>query len=213
MGGHDPYSASKGCQELVTSAFRRSFFGEGSGAAVASARAGNVVGGGDWSEDRLMADLMRAAVSNTVAGVRNPDAIRPWQHVVEPLRGYLMLGQRLCDNGRAFADAWNFGPDDSDAVTVRDVVARVTRAWPRARTDVTPDANALHEARALRLDNSKARERLGWTPLLTLDETVTMTVDWYRTVHEDPSAAAPMLRRQWLDYESRPTPRPPSAQP
>jgi CDP-glucose 4,6-dehydratase len=202
MGGHDPYSASKGCQELVTAAFRRSFFGDETAVCVASARAGNVIGGGDWSEDRLMADLMRAAAAGTSAGIRNPDAVRPWQHVVEPLRGYLMLGQRLVDSGREFAEAWNFGPDESDAVTVREVVARVVRTWPGVQADLAPQSNAPHEARALRLDNSKARARLGWTPALTLDETVTMTVEWYRSVHESPSTAPGMMERQWREYES-----------
>jgi CDP-glucose 4,6-dehydratase len=202
MGGHDPYSASKGCQELVTTAFRRSFFADGN-TAVASARAGNVVGGGDWSEDRLVADLMRAAGAGATARVRNPDAVRPWQHVLEPLRGYLMLGRALTESRQAFAEAWNFGPDDSDAVTVRDLVTRIAAAWPRVVTEIAPDASAPHEARTLRLDNTKAREQLGWVPALTLDETVRFTVEWYRAVHEGTVSAREMLTRQLGDYERR----------
>jgi CDP-glucose 4,6-dehydratase len=202
MGGRDPYSASKGCQELVTAAFRRSFM-ESAGIAVATARAGNVVGGGDWSEDRLVADLMIAASASRPATVRNPDAVRPWQHVLEPLRGYLMLGRALAEHGADYAAAWNFGPELADAVSVRDLVARVTAAWPRLETRISQESGAPHEARLLRLDNSKARTRLGWAPTLTLDETVTLTVDWYRAVDEDRAAAAAMVKKQLRDYEQR----------
>lgn len=202
MGGHDPYSASKGCQELVAASFRRSFFAS-NGVAVASARAGNVVGGGDWSEDRLVADLMSAAAANRTAVVRNPDSVRPWQHVLEPLRGYLMLGHFLIERGQEYAEAWNFGPNLSDAVAVRDLVARMKAAWPDVRTETVPQAAAPHEAPMLRLDNSKARLRLGWAPALTLQETVQFTVDWYKAVHADPSAAAAMLQRQLHDYTQR----------
>jgi CDP-glucose 4,6-dehydratase len=202
MGGHDPYSASKGAQELVTAAFRRSFLAPAN-VAVASARAGNVVGGGDWSEDRLLADLMRGVAAGKAAPVRNPDAVRPWQHVLEPLRGYLMLGRALVEQGNAFAEAWNFGPHLADAISVRELVARVTAAWPRVKADFVPQPGAPHEARLLRLDNSKAAGRLGWTPALTIDETVAMTVDWYRAVHDDASCAAAMLKSQLNDYARR----------
>ena len=202
MGGHDPYSASKGAQELVTAAFRRSFLA-GAGIPVASARAGNVVGGGDWSEDRLVADLMRGVSAGKPAQVRNPDAVRPWQHVLEPLRGYLMLGKALGEQGAAFAEAWNFGPQLADAISVRDLVARVTAAWPRIKTEFVPQPGAPHEARLLRLDNRKAADRLGWVPALTIDETVAMTVEWYKAVHENASSAADMLKTQLHDYARR----------
>jgi CDP-glucose 4,6-dehydratase len=202
MGGHDPYSASKGCQELVTAAFRRSFLTE-AGIPTASARAGNVIGGGDWSEDRLVTDLMIAAAGDRACVVRNPDAVRPWQHVLEPLRGYLMLGRALVERGEEFAEGWNFGPDLDDAVPVRDLVARMTAAWPRLRTELSGRSDGLHEARVLRLDNHKARTRLGWQPALTLDETVELTVDWYRAVHENPGAARAMMLDQLHEYERR----------
>jgi CDP-glucose 4,6-dehydratase len=202
MGGHDPYSASKGCQELVAAAYRRSFLAD-AGVAVATARAGNVVGGGDWSPDRLMTDLMIAAASGRSCVVRNPDAVRPWQHVLEPLRGYLMLGRALAESGSEYAEGWNFGPALSDAVAVRELVGRMTAAWPRVRAELATAHDGPHEARLLRLDNGKARDRLGWNPALTLDETVDLTVDWYRAVHEDPAAAAPMTLHQLHDYEHR----------
>ncbi|CAN5156182.1 CDP-glucose 4,6-dehydratase [soil metagenome] len=202
MGGHDPYSASKGCQELVTAAFRRSYFNAGQ-VSIASARAGNVIGGGDWSEDRLIADLMIAAAEGRSAAIRNPDSVRPWQHVLEPLRGYLMLGRALVEEGQSFAEGWNFGPSLVDAVSVRQLVSRMTSAWPNIKAEIAPEANAPHEARLLRLDNTKARERLGWQPSLTLDDTVNFTVEWYRAVHERPSCAAAMMQQQINDYERR----------
>ena len=202
MGGHDPYSASKGCQELVTAAFRRSYFHDGN-VSVASGRAGNVIGGGDWSEDRLIADLMIAAADGRAAAIRNPDAVRPWQHVLEPLRGYLMLGRALVERGAPFAEGWNFGPSLADAVSVRQLVSRMTSAWPRVKVEMVQQANAPHEALLLRLDNAKARDRLGWQPVLTLDDTVRITTDWYRAVHEDPASAAAMMQTQLNDYERR----------
>jgi CDP-glucose 4,6-dehydratase len=202
MGGHDPYSASKGCQELLTAAFRRSYLA-GAGIATATARAGNVIGGGDWSEDRLVTDLMIAAGEERACAVRHPDAVRPWQHVLEPLHGYLMLARALHDRGAEVAEGWNFGPSLAEAVPVRELVARMTAAWPRLRAEFGAATPGPHEARLLRLDNSKARERLGWRPALTLDETVGWTVEWYRAVHEDPASARSMLHRQLDDYRRR----------
>jgi CDP-glucose 4,6-dehydratase len=202
MGGHDPYSASKGCQELVAASFRRSFLSE-AGIALATARAGNVIGGGDWSEDRLVTDLMLAAAADASCVVRHPDAVRPWQHVLEPLRGYLMLGQALVERGEAYAEAWNFGPDLQDAVSVRDLVARMTAAWPRLRAELAASSDGPHEARLLRLDNAKAGTRMGWRPALSLDETVNFTVEWYRAVHEDERVARPMMLDQLHEYARR----------
>jgi CDP-glucose 4,6-dehydratase len=202
MGGHDPYSASKGCQELATAALRRSFLAE-RGVAVASARAGNVIGGGDWSEDRLVTDLMVAAAAGRAAAVRNPDAVRPWQHVLEPLRGYLMLGRALAERGAAFAEGWNFGPDLDDAVPVREVVRRMTARWPALRAELGAATGGPHEARLLRLDNAKAGARLGWRPVLSLEDAIALTVAWYRAVHEDETSARATLLHQLHDYERR----------
>ena len=200
MGGHDPYSSSKGCAELVTSAMRRSYFGSG-GAAVASARAGNVIGGGDWAEDRLIPDLMRAAESGATTAIRRPDAVRPWQFVLEPLRGYLMLGRALVEQGEAFAQGWNFGPDDADAVPVRTVAERILSRWDRVSPTFAEVPHGVHEARFLTLDSTRARERLDWHPVLSLEETLDMTVDWYRSYYEDPSRARTLVREQLHDYE------------
>ena len=202
MGGHDPYSASKGCQELVTASYRRAFLAE-RGVAVASARAGNVIGGGDWSEDRIMVDLMLAAEADRPAEIRNPDAVRPWQFVLEPLRGYLTLGRTLAEQGALAAEAWNFGPDHAAAVPVRDVVARVQALWPRVRATFTSSSAAPHEARLLRLDSDKAARVLGWAPVLTLDETIASTVAWYRAIFENPASAAAMVHEQLRNYTHR----------
>ena len=200
MGGHDPYSSSKGCAELVTAAMRRSYFAGGD-AAVASARAGNVIGGGDWAEDRLIPDLMRAAAAGSTTPIRRPDAVRPWQFVLEPLRGYLALGRALVERGESFAEGWNFGPDDADAVAVRAVVERILSRWDRVRANFADAPEGVHEARFLTLDSGKARERLDWHPVLSLEETLDMTVDWYRRYYEDPTRARALVREQLHDYE------------
>ena len=179
IGGHDPYSSSKGCAELVTAAYRSSFFGEGR-AAIASARAGNVIGGGDWSQDRLIPDIYRAAVARQRVRIRNPKAVRPWQHVLEPLAGYLMLAERLHDDGTRIAEAWNFGPDKGDSRPVAEIVERVVKLWGDGlRWEQDPGSHP-HEAILLRLDSAKARKRLAWHPRLSLDEALSWTVDWYK---------------------------------
>jgi CDP-glucose 4,6-dehydratase len=183
MGGHDPYSSSKGCAELITAAFRGSFFSPLRGedqpcALLASARAGNVIGGGDWGEDRLVPDVMRAALAGERVRVRNPNSIRPWQHVLNPLSGYLVLAQALCQSPE-HACGWNFGPPEQDARTVGWVVRRIGELWPAAVDSVVDDGPHPHEARYLKLDSSRAHERLGWRPLLGLDEALAATVDWY----------------------------------
>lgn len=199
MGGHDAYSSSKGCAELVTSAFRRSFFHEGR-VAVASARAGNVIGGGDWAEDRLVPDLARAAAAGVTAVVRNPTAVRPWQFVLEPLRGYLTLGRALVERGSAVAEAWNFGPDETDAVPVGEVVQRLAERWDRVSFTVPTRATGPHEARLLKLDCSKAHRRLAWQPVLTLNETLEMTMSWYRDYYSDPRSAPLLVQQQLKAY-------------
>lgn len=184
MGGRDPYSSSKGCAELVTAAYRASFFDPSRyaehGVAVASVRAGNVIGGGDWSADRLIPDVYRAAVAKRPVRIRNPRAVRPWQHVLEPLEGYLRLAERLHSEGARFAQAWNFGPADRDARPVAEVMDRVTALWGDRLRWETDAGNHPHEAAVLRLDSSKARGELGWRPRLDLEQALAWTVDWYK---------------------------------
>ncbi len=178
MGGHDPYSSSKGASELVTSAYRRSFFSEPGGPALASARAGNVIGGGDWGVDRLIPDVMRAALAGTAADIRNPGATRPWQHVLNPLSGYLLLAERLCEDP-ALAGAWNFGPAEVDARPVGWVVERLDELWPGGLRWERKDGEQPHEARYLKVDSSRARGRLGWEPRWALGRALESIVEWY----------------------------------
>ena len=189
LGGHDPYSSSKGCAELVTAAYRNSFFNQKGDSvdrqtvpAVASARAGNVIGGGDWAEDRLVPDIMRAVMANEAVVVRSPDAVRPWQHVLDPLAGYLLLAERLCGaDGARYADAWNFGPADADAKPVRWIVERVTKTWGEgARWQLDAAASHPHEAHYLKLDCSKANALLGWRPRWQIAAALDATVAWYK---------------------------------
>jgi CDP-glucose 4,6-dehydratase len=181
MGGHDPYSSSKGCAELVTAAYRRSFLERADRpVGVATVRAGNVIGGGDWAEDRLVPDAIRALQHGKPLVVRNPGAVRPWQHVLEPLAGYLMLAERLYHESGKWAGAWNFGPPDEDAVTVAALADQIVRLWGEGTWKAAPEQDAPHEAHDLKLDCSKARQLLGWRPRFTLDEAVGMTVAWYR---------------------------------
>ena len=182
MGGHDPYSSSKGCAELVTAAYGRSFFAPGMGrGAVASVRAGNVIGGGDWAKDRLVADLARGLIVGESIVVRHPDAIRPWQHVLEPLSGYLKVAEHLMANGQRAWEAWNFGADRGGEQSVGVLAALACRIWGRPnafRIELDPDA--VHEAKLLKLDSTKARTRLGWRPRWSFEESVTETMAWYR---------------------------------
>ena len=170
LGGYDPYSASKGCAELITSCWRNSFFnlkdyGSTHHTLLASGRAGNVIGGGDWAADRLIPDMMRAVSQNGKVKIRNPHATRPWQHVLEPLSGYLLLGQRLLEGRKEFAEAWNFGPSDDGNATVEEIVGQVKKAWPKIDYEIQCDSDQPHEAGMLRLDCSKARAKLQWRPV------------------------------------------------
>lgn len=178
LGGYDPYSNSKACAELITSAYRSSFFGQST--ALASARAGNVIGGGDWAQDRLVPDIMRAFLADRPVMVRNPGAIRPWQHVLEPLNGYLLLAERLYEGGQTFAEAWNFGPPAEDARPVSWIVDRLSAEWGAGASCEHDRACQPHEAGILKLDSSKARTRLGWKPRLTLATTLEWVAAWYR---------------------------------
>lgn len=182
MGGHDPYSSSKGCAELVISAWRRSYF-QDSGPALASVRAGNVIGGGDWAADRLVPDLVRAFEAGMPPLIRSPESVRPWQHVLEALGGYLMIAERLLAGERRFADAWNFGPADEDARPVSWIVDRMRSAWSDDAAPPTLDEGPRpHEAGLLRLDCSRARSALGWQPALRLAQTIDWIVDWHQRV-------------------------------
>lgn len=189
-GGSDPYSSSKGCSELVAAAYRSSFFAGASSdgrTAVATARAGNVIGGGDWGEDRLIPDIVRAALEGRAARVRNPGAVRPWQHVLNPLSGYLALARSLCESN-ADADGWNFGPEQRDARPVGAIVARLAELWGEGFSWEEDPGPHPHEAHYLRLDSSRAHSRLGWTPAWGLEQALVSIVDWYRAFQagEDP---------------------------
>ncbi|MCZ7562533.1 MAG: CDP-glucose 4,6-dehydratase [Burkholderiales bacterium] len=180
MGGRDPYSASKGAAELVSGAYRSSFFSSSGTAGVATARAGNVIGGGDWGVDRLIPDMVRAYSSGRPALIRNSRAIRPWQYVLEPLAGYLMLAERLSTQPAEFAESWNFGPPEPDTVDVAEVADRVTSLWGQDARWEQDRTTHSHEAHTLRLDSSKSRARLKWRPRLSLDTALERTVAWYR---------------------------------
>ncbi|MBJ6727758.1 CDP-glucose 4,6-dehydratase [Geomesophilobacter sediminis] len=179
MGGNDPYSASKGCAELVTASYRRSFFA--AAPFLATARAGNVIGGGDWAADRLVPDLIRACAGGVKVQIRNPDAIRPWQHVLEPLRGYLTLARKLHQEGEPFARGWNFGPRDEDARPTLDLVSRTCALWGEGAGWELVGTPQPHEAKYLKLDCSAARAGLKWQPALNLETALDWTVSWYRT--------------------------------
>jgi CDP-glucose 4,6-dehydratase len=181
MGGYDPYSSSKGCVELVTSAYTRSYFkNENSDIAVASVRAGNVIGGGDWAADRLITDCISYLKKDKHIEIRSPRAIRPWQHVLEPLRGYLLLASKLYQNPKKYTGAWNFGPDEASIVTVGELVDKLVNKWGSGKWIDTSNNNEPHEAKLLKLDISKARHQLNWEPKLNFDQTIDLVVDWYQ---------------------------------
>lgn len=179
LGGHDPYSASKGGSELVAASYRSSFFSTPSSPLLATARAGNVIGGGDWSEDRLIPDLVRSVEAGKPLNIRSPNATRPWQHVLECLSGYLMLGQQLLEGNKSCADSWNFGPDREGNRQVQQVLAALKSDWPNIELNFS-DTPQPHEAQLLHLDSGKAREELSWRPVWTFDEGVAATAEWYR---------------------------------
>jgi len=203
MGGYDPYSNSKACSELVTMAYRSSYFNEKDyathGVAIASARAGNVIGGGDWALDRLIPDFIRAILKKGKVVIRNPHAIRPWQHVLEPLSGYLLLAQRLVVEGPRFNGGWNFGPDDSDAKPVAWLVERLCAKWGDGASYSISKATHPHEAHYLKLDCSKAKTELGWHPQWDLEKAIDSIVEWTQiyAAHEDVAA---ICTRQIDDY-------------
>jgi CDP-glucose 4,6-dehydratase len=181
MGGHDPYSSSKGCSELVTSAYRRSFFGDNSAVCLGSARAGNVIGGGDWSQDRLIPDALHAFDRNKPVAIRNPFAIRPWQHVLEPISGYLMLAENLYLNGKVFAGAWNFGPKDECVKSVGEVMDYLAKLWPVDVSWVSDGSEQPYEADLLKLDISKVKMRLKWKPAWDLKTALQSIIEWHQS--------------------------------
>ena len=188
LGGHDPYSASKACAEIVSASYRSSFLGHDDGrgypVALATARAGNVMGGGDWSADRLIPDLVRSATTGNAVQIRYPQATRPWQHVLEPLAGYLLLGQRLAADPLACAEAWNFGPDESGQLSVDQVIANFSKHWHAVKFEIDITTQ-WHEASLLSLNCDKALERLGWWPVWDAATMLKRTARWYQSQHDD----------------------------
>jgi CDP-glucose 4,6-dehydratase len=201
LGGHDPYSSSKACAELVTGAYRDSFFGRDGAPRVASARAGNVIGGGDWAADRLVPDLVRAFERGTAALIRNPAAIRPWQHVLEPLHGYLMLAEALVARGE-LASAWNFGPWEQDVQPVRWVADRLASLWGDGAAWQQDEREQPHEAMLLKVDSTRARTLLGWRPRLSLQTALEWIVEWQKAFGAAPERAAELTLAQIARFES-----------
>lgn len=202
MGGSDPYSSSKGCAELAAAAYRKSFFADDR-VSVATGRAGNVIGGGDWARDRLIPDLVRACVAGQPLHLRYPHAVRPWQHVLEPLHGYLLLARRLWEGGKKWAESWNFGPAEKDHWTVLDVVKKAAPFWGPEAAWTVDDANHPHEAHFLKLDCAKARSRLGWAPALDLNTALEWTMAWYRAQASGKTDMREFSLKQIQDYEQR----------
>ena len=198
MGGYDLYSSSKGCVEIMSSSYRRSFLSGDEGFALACARAGNVIGGGDWAEDRLVPDCIRAINRNENIEIRNPITIRPWQHVLEPLSGYLLLGQKLFKNGKKYAEGFNFGPESNNVLKVSDVVQKVVQYYGKGEV-VICRKDDLHEAELLMLDIEKAKSFLNWHPRLSADDAIKNTVEWYKKYYENANIRE-FSRHQIEDY-------------
>uniref|UniRef100_A0A7C3RLD4 CDP-glucose 4,6-dehydratase n=1 Tax=Dictyoglomus thermophilum TaxID=14 RepID=A0A7C3RLD4_DICTH len=183
MGGYDPYSSSKGCVELIVSVYKRSFM-DNLGIALSSVRAGNVIGGGDWQEDRLIPDCIRALSKGEAIKIRKPKAIRPWQYVLEPLYGYLLLGVKMLENREKFSGAWNFGPSDTDILTVEEVTKKVIEYWGEGEYEILEKEDDFHEATLLKLDCSKAHFLLNWYPVYDINEALKRTVNWYKRYYD-----------------------------
>jgi CDP-glucose 4,6-dehydratase len=189
LGGHDPYSASKACVELITASYRDSFF-SAKGTGIATARAGNVIGGGDNAPDRIVPDCINKLVCNDVINIRNPEAVRPWQHVLDPLAGYLLLGTKLAEAPAAFSSSWNFGPPERSCVAVIELVKKICRFWGSGDFKIAHDISAPHEESLLALDTTKSFFNLGWQPLIDFDTAVKETVYWYKSVSDGADPAA-----------------------
>ncbi|MFP4013347.1 MAG: CDP-glucose 4,6-dehydratase [Chitinispirillaceae bacterium] len=204
FGGYDPYSASKGCTEIAVSSFRRSFvhpdsFGKTHSMLVASVRAGNVIGGGDWAQDRLIPDIVKASSRGEQVVIRSPGAVRPWQHVLECLSGYLMVGQKLLEEDVRCAEGWNFGPSDDDALTVEQVLALVKKCWPEMEYRIEANGKNPHEARYLKLDTCKARGDLGWRTLWDAGSAIEKTVEWYREYYRNGTVLSEQNLSSYID--------------
>jgi len=211
LGGHDPYSSSKACAELVIQSYRKSFFSPQKirehKIALASARAGNVIGGGDWSPNRIVPDIVRAFHGKNTLLIRNPDAVRPWQHVLDALSGYITLASKLIQDfeNPFWQDAWNFGPSSEDNIAVKDIVSWAAEYWGSGKYEFVPPTTKVHEAAQLRLDCSKATQRLGWTPVWQAKEALSKTLNWYKNAlcdHEDPAAIAMEQIRAYLSLSN-----------
>lgn len=200
MGGYDMYSSSKGCVEIMSSSYRRSFLKDSY--AMATARAGNVIGGGDWALDRLIPDCIRSIYSNIDIEIRNPIAVRPWQHVLEPLSGYLLLGQKLMEDGQKYAEGFNFGPNQESVLTVAEVAKKVVELYGKGNV-VIGEPSPLHEANLLMLDIEKAEKRLGWAPAYNADEAIKNTVEWYQLFYQKNKDMYEFTIKQIDDYEEK----------
>ena len=198
LGGKDPYSASKACAELVAASYRATLAERGNGVLIANARGGNIIGGGDWSDDRIVPDFVRAVTAGGPINLRNPGAVRPWQHVMALVHGYLVLASRLLNGDRVAADNWNFGPADEAARTVGDLVEQLSTVWTRPKITYTP--GSFPETRFLHLDSTKARAQLGWMPPLSFADTVELTANWYRDFAASPKKAAEIIALQIEQY-------------
>ena len=206
LGGYDPYSASKACSEIITSSYRNSFFNEKTYSehkiAIATVRAGNVIGGGDWSEDRIIPDCMRSLSENKPILIRNPNAIRPWQHVLEPLAGYLWLGARMFEDGEKYSSAWNFGSILPKNIIVLDLVKSIINLWGSGSYNVDSEAEKFHEAHFLKLDSHKAINELKWEPVLDIQKTIEMTVTWYKRFYSGEKDSFKLCNDQIAEYEA-----------
>ena len=204
LGGYDPYSASKACTELVIDSYRNSFFNlkqyDKHQKSIAVARAGNVIGGGDWAKDRLIPDIMRSLIVDKTVHIRNPNAVRPWQHVLEPVVGYLLLGSYLTIDPVNFAQAYNFGPHADDALTVKEMLDLAINSWGKGHYQIDQEANVLHEAGLLKLDITKAKVELGWSPKMNANQAVNLTVSWYKQYSIDRNNISNYTENQIKEY-------------
>lgn len=199
LGGRDPYSNSKACVEIVTDCYQKCYFNnEVSDTLIATVRAGNVIGGGDWAEDRIIADIARASASGVATKIRNPNAIRPWQHVLDPLSGYLLVGQHLLAGNSKHARAWNFGPAAESTLTVEDVVTRMSNYWEDITFEKAEEFTHSKETNCLMLDSSKAKDKLDWTPTWNFETTIKQTADWYRAYYQSGDTLTDQQLRQYI---------------
>ena len=206
LGGYDPYSASKAASEIIISSYRNSFFNLNSYKShlkgIVSVRAGNVIGGGDWSEDRLIPDIVRSIISDNKILIRNPNAVRPWQHVLEPIFGYLKIGELLDNDAIKYSGSWNFGPENSDNLPVIEIVKYSIAIWGKGEIDLQYDLNTFHEAGILKLDISKAQNNLGWKPKMKIIESIEKTISWYKNYYEKKYSISELMDNDIIYYQS-----------